>query len=158
MPRTYTFPTNSKGHNQRWTPAHTKQAKKMVAQGMTYQEIGERMGFSGPTVARYAPRSIPKPREWTPEEEALALQMRKQGATYRQIAQELGGISGMTVGRRIKTLQANEVHKQHLPEQTNIVPPRRIMNSASREPYTQKWGTPTRPGAMDYANVRSRGF
>ena len=155
MTRTHIFEGK---RQQRWMPVHTEQAKKLMAQGMSYQEIGKRMGFSGSTVAHYVPQTGKRRKKWTPEEEALALRMHKRGATYRQIAQELGGISGMTAGRRVKTLQANEAHKQRLPERTSIVPPRRIMNSASREPYTQKWETPTRPGAMDYAAVRSRGF
>ena len=81
MPRTYTFEGK---RQQRWMPVHTEQAKKLMAQGMSYQEIGK----------------IYKRTRWTFDHTCRAIFMRHPGWSYRQIARNLG-FSPATIRQRL---------------------------------------------------------
>lgn len=107
MPRTYTFEGK---RTQRWTQAHTEQAIELRKQGLSFDAIGQELGFTAATVKKRLEESRAKPE---PKSE---------------------------------------------PPLPRVATPRRIMNSASRGTYVPDMTAPTRPGAMDYAAVRSRGI
>lgn len=93
---------------------------------------------------------------WTQAHTERAIELRKQGQHYAAIGQKLG-FTAATVKRRIESAQPGP-KSEPLPALPSVATPRRIMNSSSYEPYVPNQDAPARPGAMDYAAVRSRGI
>lgn len=95
-------------------------------------------------------------KKWTQEHTRRVVKLREKGLTYTAIARELG-FSQSTVCRNVQGVPVGGKPKKKEPP-PSVAAPRRIMNSASYEPYVPSWEAPPRPGAMDYAAVRSRGI
>lgn len=93
---------------------------------------------------------------WTKAHTERAIELRKQGLSYEAIGKELG-FTAATAMRYVKGPQPKPEPKSE-PPLPRVATPRRIMNSASRGTYVPDMAAPTRPGAMDYAAVRSRGI
>ena len=92
------------------------------------------------------------PRPWTNKDTLRLLELLGQKKTNEQIAAELGRHPS-TIAKRVR---AYKYRSKAVAE--GAVPPRTIVNAAMREPLSNGTWTPTRPGAMDYAQIPSKGI
>ena len=92
------------------------------------------------------------PRPWTNKDAMRLVELLGQKKTHEQIAAELGRHPS-TIAKRVR---AYKYRSKAVTE--GAVPPRTIVNAAIREPLSGGNWMPTRPGAMDYARVPSRGI
>lgn len=92
-------------------------------------------------------------KEWTQEDTERAIAMRKRGKLIKEIAEILGACE-CTVISRLKPFRHMFEQEEFKPQKAG---PRTYVNSVIREPLKDNW-TPSRPGAMDYAKIRSRGL
>ena len=92
------------------------------------------------------------PRPWTNKDTMRLVELLGQKKTHEQIAAELGRHPS-TIAKRVRPYK---YRSKAVTE--GAVPPRTIVNAAMREPLSGGNWTPTRPGAMDYARVPSRGI
>ena len=74
------------------------------------------------------------------------------GYGSKEIAKELN--------RHLSTIthRSQRIRYKQQPPKDGLVPPRTIFNGSMREPLPKGGWVPTRPGAMDYARVPSRGI
>ena len=92
------------------------------------------------------------PRPWTNKDTLRLLELLGQKKTNEQIAEELGRHPS-TIAKRVRPYK---YRSKAVTE--GAVPPRTIVNAAMREPLSGGTWTPTRPGAMDYAQIPSKGI
>ena len=92
------------------------------------------------------------PRPWTNKDTLRLLELLGQKKTNEQIAAELGRHPS-TIAKRVRPYK---YRSKAVTE--GAVPPRTIVNAAMREPLSGGNWTPTRPGAMDYAQIPSKGI
>ena len=92
------------------------------------------------------------PRPWTNKDTLRLLELLGQKKTHEQIAEELGRHPS-TISKRVRPYK---YRSKAVTE--GAVPPRTIVNAAMREPLSGGNWTPTRPGAMDYAQIPSKGI
>ena len=92
------------------------------------------------------------PRPWTNKDTLRLLELLGQKKTNEQIAEELGRHPS-TIAKRVRPYK---YRSKAVTE--GAVPPRTIVNAAMREPLSGGNWTPTRPGAMDYAQIPSKGI
>ena len=92
------------------------------------------------------------PRPWTNKDTLRLLELLGQKKTNEQIAAELGRHPS-TIAKRVRPYK---YRSKAVTE--GAVPPRTIVNAAMREPLSGGTWTPTRPGAMDYAQIPSKGI
>ena len=92
------------------------------------------------------------PRQWTNKDTLRLLELLGQKKTNEQIAAELGRHPS-TIAKRVRPYK---YRSKAVTE--GAVPPRTIVNAAMREPLSGGNWTPTRPGAMDYAQIPSKGI
>ena len=92
------------------------------------------------------------PRPWTNNDTLRLLELLGQKKTNEQIAEELGRHPS-TIAKRVRPYK---YRSKAVTE--GAVPPRTIVNAAMREPLSGGNWTPTRPGAMDYAQIPSKGI
>ena len=92
------------------------------------------------------------PRPWTNKDTLRLLELLGQKKTHEQIAEELGRHPS-TIAKRVRPYK---YRSKAVTE--GAVPPRTIVNAAMREPLSGGTWTPTRPGAMDYAQIPSKGI
>ena len=92
------------------------------------------------------------PRQWTNKDTLRLLELLGQKKTNEQIAEELGRHPS-TIAKRVRPYK---YRSKAVTE--GAVPPRTIVNAAMREPLSGGNWTPTRPGAMDYAQIPSKGI
>lgn len=131
--------------------------KEMIDKGRSLKPIAQDLGFSPGTPkirsARLKEGFISTGKEWAEEDTERAIAMRKRGKLIKEIA-EILGVCERTVTTRLKPFR-------HLFEQGQFKPrkagPRTYVNSVIKEPLKDNWA-PSRPGAMDYAKIRSRGL
>lgn len=99
---------------------------------------------------------LPKRFEWTDERKQRAIMLRNQGHTHKEIGEDLGcsrcAVYDMLRGK------GRPQQAESQPSRAPIVPPRTFTNATTRERLTGGTWMPTRPGAMDYARVPSRGI
>ena len=92
------------------------------------------------------------PRPWTNKDTLRLLELLGQKKSHEQIAAELGRHPS-TIAKRVRPYK---YRSKAVTE--GAVPPRTIVNAAMREPLSGGNWTPTRPGAMDYAQIPSKGI
>lgn len=92
------------------------------------------------------------PRPWTNNDTLRLLELLGQKKTHEQIAEELGRHPS-TIAKRVRPYK---YRSKAVTE--GAVPPRTIVNAAMREPLSGGNWTPVRPGAMDYAQIPSKGI
>ena len=92
------------------------------------------------------------PRPWTNKDTLRLLELLGQKKTNEQIAEELGRHPS-TIAKRVRPYKYRSKAATE-----GAVPPRTIVNAAMREPLSGGTWTPTRPGAMDYAQIPSKGI
>ena len=92
------------------------------------------------------------PRPWTNKDTLRLLELLGQKKTHEEIAADLGRHPS-TIAKRVRAYR-------YIPKAVaaGTVPPRTIVNAAMREPLSGGTWTPTRPGAMDYAQIPSKGI
>ena len=91
-------------------------------------------------------------RPWTNKDTLRLVELLGQKKTHEQIAAELGRHPS-TIAKRVRPYK---YRSKAVTE--GAVPPRTIVNAAMREPLSGGNWTPTRPGAMDYAQIPSKGI
>ena len=92
------------------------------------------------------------PRPWTNKDTLRMVELLGQKKTHEEIAAELGRHPS-TIAKRVR---AYRYRPKDAAEGT--VPPRTIVNAAIREPLSGGNWNPVRPGAMDYAQIPSKGI
>ena len=92
------------------------------------------------------------PRPWTNKDTLRLVELLGEKKTHEQIAEEMGRHPS-TIAKRVR---AYKYRSKSAPE--GAVPPRTIVNAAIREPLSGGNWTPARPGAMDYAQIPSKGI
>ena len=92
------------------------------------------------------------PRPWTNKDTLRLVELLGEKKTHEQIAAELGRHPS-TIAKRVR---AYKYRSKAVTE--GDVPPRTIVNAAMREPLSGGNWTPTRPGAMDYAQIPNKGI
>lgn len=160
---------------RRWTINDSKQLEKLLAQGVSQRQIAKGMRWSHNTIKDHVKRRnmkvAPKIQNfWGPEQTCIAIRMRSDGHTLEEIAKVTGfcvntvktylppGVDRKEgpIVRRVKSLSLDRARP--VPSVLAKTPPRTIMNSSMREPAPRDTWQPTRPGAMDYRNIPSKGF
>ena len=87
------YPDRKKQNQIDWTPDEITQLKALSDEGLSYQEIAQRMGISLARVNHALVRYYPdreKQKEWTPDEITRLKTLKDQGLTAPQIAQQMG--------------------------------------------------------------------
>ena len=92
------------------------------------------------------------PRPWTNKDTLRLLELLGQKKSHEQIAAELGRHPS-TIAKRVRPYK---YRSKAVTE--GAVPPRTIVNAAMREPLSGGNWMPVRPGAMDYAQIPSKGI
>ncbi len=141
----------------RWTDEHNEMMKEMIDKGRSLKSIAGELGFSLGTLkirsARLKEGFINTRKEWTEEDTDRAVAMRKRGKLMKEIAEVLGAHES-TVTSRLKPFKDLFEQDQFKPQKAG---PRTYVNSVMKEPLKEN-STPSRPGAMGYAKIRSRGL
>src|SRR3989304_5901525 len=77
----------------RWTDGKISQLKNLIADGLSYKEIAQRMGVTIPAVVGVIVyRNLPHPTvsskkpKWSKEKRNEIIRLRREGKTYREIA------------------------------------------------------------------------
>lgn len=142
-----------------------EQLRNMMDEGYGSRAICIALGRSFNTIKDHAREYraskgivLPKRFEWTDERKQRAIMLRNQGHTHKEIAADLG-CSRMSAACFLGNQQRKaQQQTDAVQEPVQIVQQRTIMNSTMREPLPKGGWVPTRPGAMDYARVPSRGL
>lgn len=162
----------------RWTEETTQAMLRLRDAGQTFDYIGSRLDFSPDYVRRKlretAPETVRQRRELSDDEMRQLNRLLDAGMDCRTIAK--------TMGRSLSTIKNRAYHYRKGIQQTRsnralriataspridcippepaapIVPPRTYTNASTKERLTGGTWMPTRPGAMDYARIPSRGI